>query len=595
MATAERSLDAARTSQRNGYGSSSSGVIITPGLSDGTLSRPSKEHSTPRRTTQSERRESRIRALLAIAVMGLAFFTVGSQLIHLALQGQNDQRIAMSAPIATAFARPDIVDRNGRLLAGDIVMQSLIADPSVVLDVEEIVAKLAAVLPNLSADAIRDALSDRSKKFAWLRRGLSTAEAQQIHNLGLPGLDFRPELRRAYPLGRTAGHVLGFVDIDNKGLAGIEQFLDSSKYVEPVHGPSLSARPPLRLSLDVAVQFAVEEELADAMTRYKAKAATGIVMDAKSGKIVAAVSLPGRDPGIVDERFEKKRIDKLTAGTFELGSIFKTMTLAMALDAGTVEPDSIIDVRQQLEVDGYPIKDAHPAGRPLSVTEVFLKSSNVGAAMLALADGTDKQKAFLKRIGLTTQIATEAGPVAPPSLPSRWGDIETVTVAYGHGLAVSPLQFAAAGASLVNGGRKVRPTFLRDSAISANTDNPVGEQVLHPETSRTIRTLMRSNVESGFGTGTRAGVPGIRIGGKTGTAEIAGKGGYREKAVIASFFAAFPIDAPRYVTLVSLFEPTGTTETGGMITAGRNAAPATSRIVARIAPLLGFLPSEQPL
>lgn len=584
----------ANTSLRNRTSTQgSAGVIITPGLSDRTLNRAQHEPASPPPSEHDDRRASRIRALLAIAAMGLAFLAIGGQLVRLALQGQNEQQIAMSAPIATAFARPDIVDRNGRLLAGDIVMQSLVADPSAILDAEEIVTKLATVFPDINADRVRDALSDRSKKFAWLRRGMSDAEAAKIVHLGLPATDFRPELRRSYPLGRTAGHILGFVDIDNKGISGVEAYLDSNNNVEPVHGPSLSARPPLRLSLDVAVQYALEDELSDAMARYKAKAATGIVMDADSGAIVAAVSLPGLDPGITDERFEKIRFDRLTAGTYELGSVFKTMTLAMAFDSGKVGPDSIIDVRQQLEVDGYPIRDGHPAGRPLTATEVFLKSSNVGAGMLALEEGADNQKAFLERLGLTTPIATEAGPVAPPSLPSRWGDIETVTISYGHGLAVAPLQFAAAGATLVNGGHKVAPTFLRDGGDTADLRAGARVQVIKPETSRAIRDLMRDNVASGVGTGTRAAVPGISVGGKTGTAEIAGAGGYREKAVISTFFGAFPMEKPRYVTLVSLFEPTGTPETGGEITAGRNAAPATSRIIARIAPLLGFLPDDE--
>jgi len=569
----------------------SSGVIITPGLSDKTLNRRPNQPAPP--PALDDRRASRIRALIAIAVMGVAFLAIGGQLVRLALQGQHEQQIAMSAPLATAFARPDIVDRQGRLMAGDIVMQSLVADPSVVLDIEEIAGKLPTVLPDLSPDRIREALADRTKRFAWLRRGLSTAEAEQVHNLGLPGLDFRPELRRAYPLGRTAGHILGFVDIDNKGISGIEAYLDSANRVEPVHGPSLSARPPLRLSLDVAVQFALEDELSDAMTRYQAKAATGIVMHAGTGAIVAAVSLPGLDPGIADERFEKSRVDRLTAGTYELGSVFKAMTLAMALDSGSVGPESMIDVRQQLEVGGYPIRDGHPPGRPLTVTEVFLKSSNVGAGMLALTEGADNQKAFLERIGLTTPITTEAGPVAPPSLPSRWGDIETVTISYGHGLAVAPLQFAAAGAALVNGGHKVSPTFLRDGGRAGIEIADSRIQVIRPETSRAIRDMMRANVAGGLGTGARAAISGISVGGKTGTAEIADAGGYRDKAVISSFFGAFPMEEPRYVTLVSLFEPTGTAETGGEITAGRNAAPATARIIERIVPLLGLLPDEE--
>lgn len=576
----------------------SPGVVITPGLADKTLKRPKSGTAgiamPPPRSAHFEHRAGRIRALSAIAVMSLAFLAVGGQLVRLAMQGQTEQRIAVSAPIATAFARPDIVDRNGRLLANDIVMESLIADPSAVLDTEEVIHDLTTVFPDLNGEKIRGALSDRSKKFAWLRRGISDAEADQINNLGPPGVSFRSELRRAYPLGRTAGHVLGFVDIDNKGLTGIEAYLDNAKYVEPVHAPTLSTRAPLRLSLDVAVQFALEDELTKAITRYKAKAASGIIMEANTGAVVAAVSLPGIDPGVTDERLDNARLDRLTGGVFELGSVFKTMTLAMAFDSGTVSPNSIIDVTRPLEVDGYTIRDPHPARRPLTAAEVFLKSSNVGSGMLALAEGAERQKAFLDRLGLTSQISTETGSVSAPSLPSRWGDIETVTVSYGHGLAVSPLQFAAAGATLVNGGFKVTPTFLRDKPDGGHSPLEA-TRVVKPGTSRAIRQLMLANVASGHGTGGRAAVPGIAVGGKTGTAEIAGKDGYRKKAVISSFFAAFPMENPRYVTLISLFEPTGTPETAGGITAGLNAAPTTSKVISRIAPLLGIFPSSTQL
>lgn len=566
----------------------SNGVIITPGLAHGALRRPEPQHDVLRQAQafRAERRSERVRALVAIAVMGLAFLTVAGQLLRLAMQGQSEQRISINAPLATAFARPDIVDRNGRLMASDIVMHSLVADPHVILDQDEIADRLVTVLPDLDRKRVRNAIADRSKRFAWIRRGLSPAEAQKVHDLGLPGLDFRPELRRAYPLGRSAGHVIGLVDIDNKGLQGIERYLDERKNVEPVHGPSLSVRPPLRLSLDVAVQFAVEDELAEAMRRYSAAAAVGLIMDVNSGEIVAAASLPGLDPIVIDDRFDKNRIDRLASGTYELGSIFKTFTAALAYESG-VDPQKRFDVRQPLEVEGYPIRDLHPAGRPLTVTEIFLLSSNVGAGLLALNDGQQRQKAFLEKLGLTTPMSTEAGNVAPASLPGRWGDIETVTVSYGHGLAVTPLQFAAASAALINGGHRVKPTFLRKRGRSQKP----AERVISSETSHLIRQLMRENVASNAGTGWRAAVAGLNVGGKTGTAEIAGIGGYRSKSVIASFIGAFPMDKPRYLTLVCLFEPQGTKETGGHITAGVNAAPTTARIISRISPLLGFLPN----
>ncbi len=564
----------------------SNGVIITPGLADGALKRPEQTTDLLQQAhaCRKERQAARVRSLVAVALMGLAFMTIAGQLIRLAMNGQTEQRISISAPLATAFARPDIIDRHGRLMASDIVMESLVADPHIVLDQKEIADKLATVLPDIDKESVLSALADRTKRFAWIRRRLSDAEAQKVHDLGLPGLDFRPELRRSYPLGRSAGHVLGFVNIDNKGLQGIERYLDKRESVEPVHGPTLSARPPLRLSLDVAVQFAVEDELAEAIRRYSAVAAVGLIMDVNNGEIVAAASLPGLDPIVTNDRFDKHRMDRLAGGTYELGSVFKAFTAALAFEDG-VDPRARVDVSQPLEVDGYRISDSHPDRGSLTISEIFLRSSNVGAAMLALHSGQQRQQAFLEKLGLTTPLATEAGTVARATLPKRWGEIETVTISYGHGLAVAPLQFAAASASLINGGYKIKPTFLR----RANRSAGLTERVIAPQTSRFVRQLMRDNVASERGTGRRADVPGLKVGGKTGTAEIPGKGGYKSKSVIASFLGAFPMDQPRYLTLVCLFEPKGTRETHGQITADRNAAPTTGRIIARVSPLLGFL------
>lgn len=563
------------------------GVIITPGLADGALKRSPAGDQQPDwggGDARTGKRADRIRALLAIGCMSLAFVAVGVQLLRLAATGEPENRVSMSAPIATSFSRPEIFDRNGRLMAGDLVMQSLFADPSIVLDRDEVVEKLATVLPDLDTVRIRKSLADKSKRFVWIRRGVSARQAQEIHDLGLPALSFRQELRRAYPLGRTAGHILGFVDVDNKGLAGLELFLDESQTVDRVHGPSFSVRPAVRLSLDLAVQYGLEEELKHAMERYSAKAALALVMDVGSGEILAAASLPGLDPHNLSERSDESRIDRLSHGTYELGSVFKMFTIAMALEGGKVDTGTQVVVGEPLEFGRYKIADQHLAGYSLSVADVFLKSSNVGSGRLALSEGTESQKAFLERLGLTSQIATEAGAVSPPRLPERWGELETVTVAYGHGLAVAPLQFAASAAALVNGGLRIKPTFLRQ----LDGGNVRGERVISAETSGAIRHLMRQNVASGQGTGSRADVPGLSVGGKTGTAEIPGAGGYEEKAVIASFVAAFPMEKPRYLTLVSLFEPKGSKETRGAITAGWNAAPTTARIVTRIAPLLGY-------
>ena len=515
----------------------------------------------------------------------LCLAVIGAQLVRLALRSGPQIKVTLAEPLARSWSRPDIVDRNGRLLASDIAVNSLYADPLLIQDRDEAIEKLVAALPSLEEAELRKSFADRSRRFVWIARGLSPRQAQSVHDLGLPGIALRTELKRVYPLGALAGHLVGTVNTDNKGLAGVERLLDDTARVESVQGPGGKRTAPLRLSLDIGVQHGLAEELKLASARYSAAAAAALVLEARSGEVLAAVSLPEVDPSRPADWLDTARADRLAGGIHELGSIFKTITIAMALEAGTARLDKLYDVRQPLVAGPYTIKDPYPQGRPLSVRDIFLHSSNVGAGMLALEAGPQRQRAFLARLGLTQPMRTEAGPVAPPLLPRHWGKTETVTIAYGHGIAMAPLQFAAAVAVLVNGGTKVTPTLL---ARDADGGEPV--RVVSTATSARIREIMRLNVTHPSATGRRADAEGYRVGGKTGTAEMPGRGGYQEKAVISSFIGAFPMDAPRYVVFVLLFEPQ-TGETGGdHITAGLNAAPATARIVERIAPLLGVLP-----
>jgi cell division protein FtsI (penicillin-binding protein 3) len=532
----------------------------------------------------------RARRRIVLCAVLLAFGLIGGQLVRLALKAAPEIKVSLAEPLARSWSRPDIVDRHGRLLATDVGLHSLYADPQLVLDVDETIEKLTASLPGLDAAELRKALADRSRRFAWVARSLSPRRAQRVHALGLPGLAFRTELKRVYPLGALAGHMLGTVNTDNKGLAGIERMLDETGRVEAVHGPGRMSAAAVRMSLDIGVQHALAEELKQASARYSASAAAGLVLDAGSGEVLGAVSLPEVDPARPADWLDPARADKLMGGTFELGSIFKTLTVAMALEAGTADLDKAYDVRQPLIVGPHVIKDLYPQGRPLTVREIFLHSSNVGAGMLALEAGVERQRAFLARLGLTEPMHTQAGPVAAPLLPKHWGRIETVTVGYGHGLAVAPLQFAAAVAALVNGGLKVTPTLLASSDVA--TERP---RLVSDGTSARLREIMRLNVTNAAGTGRHAEAEGYRVGGKTGTAEMPGRGGYQEKSVISSFAGAFPMDAPRYVVLVLLFEPHTGEGRGDKITAGLNAAPATARIVERIAPLLGVLPRRVEL
>jgi cell division protein FtsI (penicillin-binding protein 3) len=386
-------------------------------------------------------------------------------------------------------------------------------------------------------------------------------------------------------MGALSGHIVGDVNVDHRGIGGIERGLDEAPDRQTL--PAAGQPPPVRLALDIGVQHAVAAELDAAMQRYGAVAAAGLVLDAESGEVMCAVSLPEVEPARASDWLDPQRADRVMGGTFELGSIFKTLTVALALDAGTADLEKVYDVRQPLLAPPYTITDLHPQGRPLSVRDIFLHSSNVGAGMMALEVGGERQRAFLDRLGLLQPLRTEAGTVAAPLLPRSWGRSETITIGYGYGLALAPLQFAAAFASLVNGGRRVIPTFLQRAA----GDNAVGEKIVAGQISGKIREVLRLNVTSSAGTGRRADAAGYRVGGKTGTAEMPGRAGYRAQAVIVSFVAAFPMDAPRYVTLVTFFEPQ--IGDGGVhehVTAGITAAPVTARIVARIAPLLGVLP-----
>lgn len=529
--------------------------------------------------------QSRSRARFVLGSVVLALVVISGQLVRLALRSPAEIRVSLAEPIARNSSRPDIVDRNGRLLATDVAMHSLYVDPLLVLDVDEATEKLSALLPGLDTAELRKLLADKSRRFAWVARGLTPRQAESIHALGLPGLAFRSELKRVYPQDALAGHLLGTVNTDNRGIAGIEHMLDETGRVEAVQGPTRATGAPVRMSIDLGVQHALSEELKQACARYSASAAAGLVLDVNSGEILGAASLPEIHPARPSDWLDAALSDKLMGGTFELGSIFKTLTVAMAIEAGIADLDKLYDVRQPLTAGPYVIKDLHPQGRPLTVREIFLHSSNVGAGMMALEAGADRQRAFLARFGLIDPLRTEAGPVAAPQLPKHWTRVETITVAYGHGFAIAPLQFAAAFAALVNGGFQVTPTLLAKAGEASEQ-----KRLISAETSAKLREILRLNVTNPQGTGRYAEAEGYRVGGKTGTAEMPGRGGYKEKSVISSFAAAFPMDAPRYAVLVLLFEPQTGEGKGDRITAGLNAAPATARVVERIAPLLGVLP-----
>ena len=513
--------------------------------------------------------------LIFVAVLFAAGFALlGARLVDLAME-RGPARNASAEASAAAIPRAEIVDRNGVVLASNLSVASLYANPRAVLDAAAAADALAAALPELSRGQLLERLSaDRS--FVWLRRHLSPRQQAAVHALGIPGIGFREEQRRVYPLGSLAPHVVGYADIDNHGLAGIEKSLDDALAVP--------GAAPVRLSLDVRAQHILRDELAAALETFGAAGAAGLVMDVRTGEILALVSLPDFDPNLVANSQAEARFNRATLGVYEPGSTLKILTMAMALDYGTATLEDRFDATQPLRIARFTIGDSHARDRWLTVPEIFVYSSNVGAARMALEIGPERQRAFFERMGLLARPAIELAEVGAPMIPAAWGEVSAVTISYGHGIALSPLQLTGVVAALVNGGHAVSPTLLR--AESA----PLGANVVSSETSDALRALLRLNVLEG--TGALADAAGYVVGGKTGTAEKARDGGYASDAVVSSFLGAFPMDAPRYAVFVMLDEPRGTADTQGFAAAGWTVAPVVAQVVARLAPLLGIAPRD---
>ncbi|MGI9520201.1 MAG: peptidoglycan D,D-transpeptidase FtsI family protein [Hyphomicrobiaceae bacterium] len=518
----------------------------------------------------------------------VAFGAVSVQLVRLALVPRPSLQAAPAGLASDMFSRPDVVDRKGRLLATDVGLPTLFADPFLIADADETLEKLATVYRGVNTLKNRRALVDTRRRYHLLRRGVTPALAQKIHDLGLPGIAFKWEPKRSYPGGRLAGHVLGYVNGNNRGVTGIERYMNTQPGVERAFVARVNTAQPLSLALDMRAQFGLEQELIEARKKHQAAAAIGIVIDVETGEIPAAASVPGVDPSLTDEVLAKTRRNRLTNDVYELGSVFKIITMAMSLDLGTVSPAARIRVDEALEIGGYVIRDKYLRKPKLSLTEVFVRSSNVGAAILAQATGAEKQRKFLEKLGLTTAIRRPDLQTVSPLLPKKWGEVETATIGYGHGIAVTPMHLAVAMATIVNGGYEVIPTYLSRSERRP----PKRRRVLSSKASKLVRQMLRANVI--LGTGRAADVPGYAVGGKTGTADVSRGGRYDGSSVITSFAAAFPIDQPAYVVLVTLFDPAPNGRGNRTRAAAKNAAPLAGRVIARLAPLLGVSAKSQP-
>ncbi len=537
------------------------------------------------------------RLLLLGAAFVIAFAMIGGRMGLLAASEPVEPRTAdVGVPINAG--RADLTDRNGRVLATNLLTHSLYANPKVMVDPARVAHELAAILPDEDEKLLLNRFTD-GRSFLWIKRKLSPEQMQAVHDIGDPGLLFGPREMRIYPNGRLAAHVLGGASFGAEGVhsaevigtAGIEKALDAQ-----LRDPANEGRP-VALSIDLTVQAATQEVLETGMKMMNAKGAAAILMDVHTGEILSLVSLPDFDPNdrpqplLSGDPGDSPLFNRAVQGVYELGSTFKILVAAQAMDLGLVNPESMIDANAPMVWGKFKIKEFenHNYGPLLSVTDVIAKSSNVGAAHLGLMIGQDRQQAFLKALGFfdPTPVELIEAPGAKPLLPARWSEITTITVSYGHGLSASPMHLAAAYATIANGGTLVRPTLL-------HSDRPEhGPRVMSEQSAHDAVLMLRQVVTRG--TASLGDVPGYEVAGKTGTADKPRPGGgYFHDKVINTFASTFPASDPKYVLIVTLDEPVETSGTAPRRTAGWTSVPVAAEIIRRTAPLLGLRPAIEP-
>ncbi|MFZ2004449.1 MAG: penicillin-binding protein 2 [Stellaceae bacterium] len=538
---------------------------------------------------------TRTRLLLATCFFALIFLVVIGRLVDVVEIGgaASDPRVARSRLVIPPLApRADIVDRNGTLLATNLDSPALYVDSKALLQSgerpDEAALRISTALPDLSLGEIRDKLAS-GRSFAYLKRSITPDQEYAVNSLGIPGIEFSPAERRIYPLGDLVAHTVGYCNIDNIGEAGVERGLNKT-----IRGGA----EPITMALDARVQFVLKDELQKVIDQFDAKGAAGIIMNVNTGEIVAMASLPDFDPNHPpstnpknETELDKQEIfNKITSGEYELGSVFKIFNTAMALDSGVATMNSVFDATSGIKIGRFTIEDYHGKHRPLSVPEIFAYSSNIGSARMAMAAGAERQKSFLARLGLLSPVPKmqfSPDEIARPHYPAIWRPVNVMTIAFGHGIAVTPLHMITATAAIVNGGILRPPTMLK---VPEGEDVP-GVRVISSKTSEQMRKLFRLVVESG--TAKQAEAQGYVVGGKTGTAEKNLHGHYEEKKLVSSFMGAFPINKPQYAIFTMVDEPHGNKESHGYATAGWTVVPATSRIIERIAPLLGVAPQDE--
>ena len=524
--------------------------------------------------------------LIALAFLGV-YGLIDAKLIKLGLSKEPPAGLKAAASDAVSGARPELLDRNGGVMAQDIRTMSVFAEPRRLIDKDEAVELLTAVLPDVDATDLRKRLGSK-KGFVWVKRGVTDKQQQEVFRLGLPGVGFLPENKRIYPNGPVGAHVLGFTNTDNQGIAGIEKWVDNQGLGD-LKGAGFDVTPqdlkPIALSIDEKATFAVREELVKGVAHFKAVAGSAAIMDVNTGEMIAYVSLPDYDPNNPVDALTPDHINRLNVGTYEMGSTFKAISFAMALQANKVTLHSTIDARDNLRYGRFTIHDFHATHRILTVPEVFTHSSNIGTARMAMMVGVEGHKAFLRKMGQLDRLQTELPETAAPQVPRNWSELNTMTIAFGQGMNVTPLQAVMAVGALANGGYLVKPTFLKREGDARDES----QRVIRPEVSEELRYIMRLNAT--VGSAKKIDIPGYFAGGKTGTADKIIHGHYAKDRVNTTFMSIVPADKPKYLFFVMMEDPQAAEGTFGFHTAAWNSGEVCGKIMERVAPLLNLPPN----
>lgn len=491
-----------------------------------------------------------------------------------------DKFLKPKVKVAERSQRMEIIDRNGIILATNLKTVSVYANPQEMIEKKDAAQKLAKALRGTDSKYLEKEFNHKKKVFTWVKRNITPTEQKAVNQLGIPGVYFMDDIARVYPQGKLLGHVLGYVDVDNHGLAGIEnEFEDLLNF---------SKGEKLQLSIDVKLQQILREELLHAVQEYKAIGGAGLVLDVNTGEVIALVSLPDFDPNSPTTATADEKFNRATLGTYELGSVMKGFTTAVAIDSGKVKPTTTFDATQSLTIGKRTIHDYHAQKRVLTVTEIMEFSSNVGTARMALMVGNQTLRDYFGKFGLFEPVPIELPERGKPQVQKKWTDIVTATVSFGHGIAVTPAHVARGFQAIVNGGNLHPLTLLKK-----NPDDPIETaEVIGKNSSDQMREMLRSIVLSG--TGRNADAKGYLVGGKTGTADKQVGGKYDGRKVISSFVGAFPINKPKYLIYAVVDEPQEKTK-GIRPTAGVVAAPIIKNFVDRAGPLLGLEPDFETM